>query len=106
MKKSILIIIFFITISVLFFGCKAEVEHVHRYNFGWSYDSQYHWEASICDCGSEMVKEKTAHSFRSGTCTVCGLQALAQVAASILLGTQYIVLLPSTTMGQKSNGLR
>jgi hypothetical protein len=78
---------------VLFFGCKAEVEHVHRYNFGWSYDSQYHWEASICDCGSEMVKEKTAHSFRSGTCTVCGYDSSSKTSGNLLV-TKYGEIVP------------
>ena len=42
----------------------------HTFAAEWSKDADYHWHAATC--GHDVVSEKTAHTWNSDTCSVCG----------------------------------
>ncbi|MGN0813079.1 MAG: leucine-rich repeat domain-containing protein, partial [Candidatus Coproplasma sp.] len=81
MKKKLLVV-FLAIVSILacsigLSACnKNESEdnggtHSHTYANDWSYDETYHWHAATCE-HTEMVSDKSGHSFDNGVCSVCG----------------------------------
>ena len=45
--------------------------HAHTYADAWTSDADYHWHAATCGHADE-VKDKAAHTYENGACTVCG----------------------------------
>lgn len=56
--------------TLLLTGVSCE-EHKHAFSRGWTYDANFHWH--VATCGHDVVKDKAAHDWPAGTCTVCGL---------------------------------
>ena len=46
-------------------------EHEHTYSADWSSDEAFHWHGSACG-HDEFIKDKAAHIFVNGNCSVCG----------------------------------
>ena len=51
----------------------SKLPHTHKFEANWSSDDTYHWHASICGHETE-VSGKAKHTYRGGTCTVCGAE--------------------------------
>lgn len=45
--------------------------HTHTHAVAWTSDADYHWHAATCGHADE-VKDKAAHTYENGACTVCG----------------------------------
>ena len=46
--------------------------HTHSFSDAWSHDVTYHWHAATCEHTNE-VKDKAAHTYVNGYCSVCGI---------------------------------
>lgn len=53
-------------------SCGGDGDHTHTYADAWSKDNTNHWHAATCEHASE-VKDKAAHTFAGGVCSVCGM---------------------------------
>ncbi len=45
----------------------------HSYAEAWETDEENHWHKASCE-HTDVISEKQAHTFKDGTCTVCGLE--------------------------------
>ena len=72
MKQSriVLPVLLVLALLVALVSCK-EGTHTHTYADAWTSDADYHWHAATCGHADE-VKDKAAHTYENGSCTVCG----------------------------------
>lgn len=71
-KFTIYLLCVIMVLSVVLAACDNTTNdnHTHKYGVGWTSDATHHWHAAICEHTDE-VKDKAAHDFDHGTCTVC-----------------------------------
>ena len=89
MKKIVYVIL---VVLLLFVSCEMESEHEHTFSTEWESDENYHWHAATCEHTDE-VKDKGAHVWNDGICTVCGRMNFAGGVGSNNNYEQYFYIL-------------
>ena len=88
MKKIVYMIL---VVLLLFVSCEMESEHEHTFSTEWESDENYHWHAATCEHTDE-VKDKGAHVWNDGICTVCGRMNFAGGVGSDINYEQYFYI--------------